>query len=58
MTTTEILETYYRGFAKKQFWESVISDGFKFVGGGMTKTEAIVGKQAYIDTIKPVSQLK
>jgi ketosteroid isomerase-like protein len=57
MTTKEILETYYKGFAQKQGWEAVISDDFKFVGGDMTKTEPIVGKQAYIDVIKRFSQL-
>ena len=52
MTTKELLETYYKGFAQKQGWETVISDNFKFIGGDMTKTEPIVGKQAYIDIIK------
>ena len=51
MTTKELLETYYKGFAHKQGWETVISDNFKFIGGDMTKTEPIVGKQAYIDII-------
>lgn len=40
MTTKDLLETYYEGFAKKQGWETVISDDFKFVGGDMTKTDA------------------
>jgi len=57
MTTKDILETYYKGFAQKQGWESVISDDFKFIGGDMTKTEPIVGKQAYIDIIKRFSRL-
>ena len=57
MTTKEILETYYKGFAQKQGWETVISDDFKFIGGDMTKTEPIVGKQAYIDIIKRFSRL-
>ena len=57
MTTKEILETYYNGFAQKQGWETMISDDFKFVGGDMTKTEPIVGKQAYIDIIKRFSRL-
>ena len=57
MTTKELLETYYKGFAQKQGWETVISDDFKFVGGDMTKTEPIAGKQAYIDVIKRFSQL-
>jgi ketosteroid isomerase-like protein len=57
MTTKELLETYYKGFAQKHGWETVISDDFKFVGGDMTKTEPIVGKEAYIQVIKRFSQL-
>jgi ketosteroid isomerase-like protein len=57
MTTTELLETYYKGFAEKKNWESVISDEFKFIGGDMTKTTPIVGKAAYIEVIKRFSQL-
>ena len=52
MTTKELLETYYKGLAKKQGWEVTIADDFKFIGGDMTKTEPIVGKQAYIEIIK------
>ena len=57
MTTKELLEIYYKGFAQKKGWETVISDDFKFVGGDMTKTQPIIGKQAYIDIIKRFSQL-
>ncbi len=57
MTTKELLETYYKGFAQKQGWESVLSDDFKFVGGDMTKTTPIVSKQAYIEVIKRFSQV-
>jgi len=57
MTTKELLDTYYNGFAKKQGWETVISDDFKFIGGDMTKTDPIVGKQAYIDVINRFSRL-
>ena len=57
MKTKELLDIYYRGFAEKQGWETVISDDFKFVGGDMTKTEPVLGKQAYIDVIKRFSQL-
>lgn len=55
--TKELLETYYKGFAQKQGWKTVISDDFKFVGGDMTKKDTIVGKQAYIDIIKRFSRL-
>ena len=57
MTTKELLDTYYKGFAQKQGWETVISDDFKFVGGDMTKTDPIIGKQAYIEIIKRFSHL-
>ena len=57
MTTKELLEIYYDGFAQKIGWDSVISDDFKFIGGDMTKTTPIVGKQAYIEIIKRFSQL-
>jgi len=52
MTTSELLETYYTGFARKKGWESVISDDFKFVGGDMTKTDPVMGKSAYVEVIK------
>ncbi len=46
MTTKELLETYYEGFAQKEDWDSVLSDDFKFVDGDMKKTTPIVGKAA------------
>ena len=57
MTTKELLETYYKGFAQKSNWDSVLSDDFIFVGGDMTKTTPVVGKAAYIEIIKRFSQL-
>jgi len=52
----ELLEMYYKGFAEKANWESVIADDFQYVGGDMTKTEPLIGKQAYIEVIKRFSQ--
>ena len=57
MTTKELFETYYKGFAQKKDWESVISDDFKFTGGDMTNTTPVIGKVAYIEVIKRFSQL-
>lgn len=57
MKTKELLETYYKGLAQKNDWDSVLSDNFSFVGGDMTKTTPIEGKQAYIEVIKRFSQL-
>lgn len=57
MTTKELLDIYYKGFAQKQGWETVISDDFKFVGGDMTETEPLLGRQSYIDIIKRFSQM-
>ena len=57
METKELLEAYYKGLARKQGWESVIADDFKFIGGDMTKQEPVVGKQAYEEVIKRFSLL-
>ena len=56
-STKELLETYYKGFAEKSNWESVIADDFRYTGGDMTKQEPIVGKQAYMEVIKRFSQV-
>lgn len=53
----ELLEIYYKGFAEKANWESVIADDFHYIGGDMTKAEPIIGKQAYIEVIKRFSHL-
>lgn len=55
--TKQLLETYYKGFAQKEGWESVISDDFKYTGGDMTKTAPAVGKAAYIEVIKRFSRV-
>ena len=57
MTTKELLDIYYKGFAEKANWEDVIAGDFQFIGGDMTKAEPIVGKEAYIQVIKRFSQL-
>jgi ketosteroid isomerase-like protein len=56
-STKQLLETYYKGFAEKANWESVIADDFQYVGGDMTKAEPLVGKKAYIEVIKRFSQV-
>jgi hypothetical protein len=40
MTTKELLESYYKGFAEKSNWESVLSDNFKFIGGDLKKNDS------------------
>ncbi|MRG43673.1 nuclear transport factor 2 family protein [Chitinophaga sp. SYP-B3965] len=55
-TTTQLLETYYKGFAQKEGWESVISDDFKYTGGNIATTPT-VGKAAYIEVIKRFSRV-
>ena len=57
MTTKELLDIYYKGFAEKANWEDVIAGDFQFIGGDMTKKEPIVGKEAYVQVIKRFSQL-
>jgi len=56
-STKQLLETYYKGFAKKEGWESVISDDFKYSGGDITKTTPAAGKAAYIEVIKRFSRV-
>ena len=56
MTTKKLLESYYKGFAQKGNWESVLSDDFKFIGGDMTKTTPMIGKAAYVEVINRFSQ--
>ncbi len=55
-TTRQLLEIYYKGFAEKANWENGIADDFQYVGGDMTNTTPVVGKQAYIEIIKRFSQ--
>lgn len=55
--TKELLETYYKGFAEKVNWGSVIADDFRYTGGDITKQEPLTGKQAYIEVIKRFSQV-
>ena len=55
--TKQLLETYYKGFAKKEGWEAVIADDFKYIGGDMAKTTPAVGKGAYVEVIKRFSRV-
>ena len=54
--TRQLLETYYKGFAAKSNWEDTIADDFLYIGGDMTNTQPVAGKQAYVDIIKRFSQ--
>ena len=53
----DLLNIYYKAFADKANWESVIADDFQFIGGDMTSATPIVGKQAYIEIIKRFSKV-
>jgi len=57
METKALLEIYYKGFAQKRDWDSVLSDDFKFTGGDMINPNATIGKAAYIEVIKRFSRL-
>jgi len=54
--TKQLLDSYYKGFAAKSNWEDAIADDFLYVGGDMTNTHPVIGKQAYIEIIKRFSQ--
>jgi ketosteroid isomerase-like protein len=54
--TKQLLDNYYKGFAAKANWEATIADDFQYVGGDMTNTQPVIGKQAYVEIIKRFSQ--
>ncbi|MBZ4188715.1 nuclear transport factor 2 family protein [Niabella beijingensis] len=56
-TTKQLLESYYKGFAQKEGWESVLAEDFVFTGGDMTRPEPIVGKAAYRQVIDRFSRV-
>jgi ketosteroid isomerase-like protein len=56
ITTRQLLETYYKAFAEKKDWDTVIADDFEYVGGDMNNTNPVMGKQAYVEIIKRFSQ--
>ncbi len=57
MTTKELQETYYKGYAQKANSDSVIADDFRYLGGDMIKAEPIIGKQGYIEVINRFSKV-
>ncbi len=54
--TKQLLDNYYKGFAAKSNWEDTIADDFQYVGGNMTATQPVVGKEAYVEIIKRFSE--
>ena len=56
-TTKELLETYYKGFGKKEGWESVISDDFEFRADNIEKEDINKGKETYVNIIARFSRL-
>ena len=41
-STKELLKMYYKGFAEKANWDSVLADDFQYIGGDMTKAEPVI----------------
>ena len=37
LNTKELLNLYYKGFAEKKNWDSVLSEDFKFIGGDVAE---------------------
>ena len=54
--TKQLLDTYYKGFAEKASWETPLQMTFQYIGGDMTNTKPVIGKQGYIDINKRFSQ--
>jgi len=57
MDVNQLLKTYYEGFARKAGWEETISEDFRFIGGDMTHTDPVTGRQAYQEVINRFSRL-
>ena len=57
MNTKDLLDIYYKGFAQKKEWESVISDDFIFQDCVMTRTAPVKRKKAYIEVIERFSRV-
>jgi len=57
VTIKELLEIYYSGLSKKEGWESVISDDFKFVGGDMVNPNTTTDKAGYVAVLGRLSRL-
>ncbi len=55
--TKKLLEIYYDGFARKQDWEMVLSDDFRFMRCDMNPSGPMIGKQAYIEVINRFSKV-
>lgn len=56
LSTRQLLDRYYSGFARKEGWEATISDDFIFRGGDMNNRQPAIGKMAYIEVIKRFSR--
>ncbi|MGN6510894.1 MAG: nuclear transport factor 2 family protein [Chitinophaga sp.] len=54
--TRQLLDMYYKGFARKQGWEHTIADDFEFTGGDMANAAPLTGKAAYIAVIDRFSR--
>ena len=58
MKIGDLLEIYYRGFARKSGWDTVISDDFEFTGGNhLARSVPLIGKPAYQQIIARYSRL-
>lgn len=57
MKIQELLDTYYEGLARKEGWDGVVAEDFRFVGGDMTKRTPAVGRAAYQQVIQRLSRL-
>jgi ketosteroid isomerase-like protein len=57
MDTQTLLDTYYGGLARKEGWDSVLAEDFRFVGGDMTKPTPQIGKANYIQIVQRLSRL-
>lgn len=52
MNTASLLERYYARLKDPEGCAELLAEDFTFVGGDMTKTEPVVGREAYVAILK------
>jgi len=57
MNTESLLKRYYASLKSPEALEELLTEDFRFIGGDMTKPEALVGRDAYLAVLKRLSGL-
>lgn len=55
MSTESLLGQYYANLKNPESLSGLLADDFRFVGGDMTKPDALVGRDAYVAVLRRLS---